>query len=53
MKSVILRPAKKVGIKIAAVSWGFTTKEGLMKHNPDFLIDVPEELLEIIKKSWT
>jgi len=40
--------AKKTGIKIIAVGWGFNSQEALAAHNPDFLIERPQELIEII-----
>jgi phosphoglycolate phosphatase len=43
-----IQACQKVGIKVAAVTWGFNSKEGLVKYHPDFLIDKPVELLKII-----
>jgi phosphoglycolate phosphatase-like HAD superfamily hydrolase len=40
---------KKAGTKIIAVSWGFNSKAGLLKSDPDYLIDKPSELLNILK----
>jgi phosphoglycolate phosphatase len=40
--------ARKTGIKVIAVSWGFNSQEALAAHNPDFLIERPQELLEIM-----
>jgi phosphoglycolate phosphatase len=40
--------AKKTGIKIIAVSWGFNSQEALAAQNPDFLIGRPQELIEIM-----
>ncbi len=40
---------QKAEVKIISVSWGFNSKEGLEKNNPDYLIDKPEEILKIIK----
>ena len=39
--------AKEAGVKSASVSWGFNSKKMLAKHQPDYLIDKPEELLAI------
>ncbi|MBC5797159.1 HAD-IA family hydrolase [Sphaerospermopsis sp. LEGE 00249] len=41
--------AKKANIKVVAVTWGFNSPEALAKENPDFLINHPSELLEVIK----
>lgn len=40
--------AKKTGIKIIAVSWGFNSQSALAAQNPDFLIECPQELIEIM-----
>ncbi len=45
-----IEAARKAGVKMAAVSWGYTTRERLEKENPNIIIDKPEELLEI--KWW-
>jgi phosphoglycolate phosphatase len=39
--------AKKMGIRAIAVSWGFNSSPALAAHNPDFLIDRPQELLSV------
>jgi phosphoglycolate phosphatase len=41
--------AKKAGVKSVAVSWGWQHVNSLGKMNPDFIINSPEQLLEIIK----
>lgn len=43
--------AKRTGIKVIAVGWGFNSQEALAAQNPDFLIERPQELIEIIN-SW-
>jgi len=40
--------AKKTNIPIIAVSWGFNSKQILENQNPDFLIDEPRQLIEIM-----
>ena len=42
--------AKKTGIKIIAVSWGFNSQQTLAAQNPDFLIERPQELIEIMSQ---
>jgi len=42
--------AKKVHIKVIAVTWGFNSRSVLAKHHPDFLIDRPEEILPVISQ---
>ncbi len=39
---------QKVGIPIAAVTWGFNAKEALEKSEPDYLFDDPQELRDLI-----
>ncbi|MBF0385150.1 MAG: HAD-IA family hydrolase [Candidatus Omnitrophica bacterium] len=39
--------AKKSRIKMIAVSWGYNSHTSLKKHNPDYLIDEPKELLTL------
>ncbi len=38
---------RKVGLTVAAVTWGFDSENSLKKHRPDFLIKTPEELKSI------
>lgn len=42
-----INACKKLGIKIISVSWGFNEKKLLKKNRPDYLIDKPEDILEI------
>ena len=43
-----VRSARKSGIAMIAVSWGFNAAEILQEHKPDYLVDRPQELLEAI-----
>ncbi len=43
-----IEAAKKSNVVAIAVSWGFNTKEALAKQNPDFLIDQPQELINVL-----
>ncbi len=43
-----IEAAKRNNVQIIAVCWGFNSKKILQKHNPDFLIEEPKEILEII-----
>jgi phosphoglycolate phosphatase len=43
-----IEAAKTTHIKAIAVSWGFNSTEVLAKHNPDFLIHQPHELIDVI-----
>jgi len=44
-----IESCKKVNIKIISVSWGFNSKDLLIKYKPDYLIKHPKELLNIIQ----
>jgi phosphoglycolate phosphatase len=43
-----IQACQKVGMKIAAVTWGFNTVDGIKKYKPNYLINSPEELLQIV-----
>ena len=47
--SVDMQTAKNAGLTSVAVTWGFRSKEDLLKENPDYIIDRPNELLELLK----
>lgn len=40
-----IEAAKKAGIKIVAVSWGYNSRKILIENNPDYIIDSPNELV--------
>ena len=46
-----IEAAKKTGIKVIAVGWGFNSPQALAAQNPNFLIERPQELIEIMN-SW-
>ena len=35
---------QKIGVQIAAVSWGYNSVESLKKYHPDFVIENPDQL---------
>lgn len=39
--------AKKAGIKVASVTWGYNLESVLTENNPDFIINQPKDLLNI------
>jgi len=43
-----IEASKKINVKVVAVSWGFNSEEALAKQNPDFLINKPSELVDLI-----
>ncbi len=44
-----IEASHKADIPIAAVTWGYNSKEGLKKYHPDILIDQPSDLLSLVK----
>jgi len=45
--SIDIDSARLAGTRSVAVSWGLNTQEALARTNPDYLIDTPDQLLEI------
>ncbi len=41
---------KRAGVKTIGVSWGWHSKNKLKKADPDFLIDNPDELINLLEK---
>jgi phosphoglycolate phosphatase-like HAD superfamily hydrolase len=41
--------AKKAGIKIISVTWGFNSEETLKRENPDYIVRKPKDILRILK----
>lgn len=48
-----IEAARQVGIAIAAVSWGFSSRQALAEQNPTFLVDAPEQLVETVQRLST
>lgn len=44
-----IEAAKKAGIPIVAVSWGFNSRGALVDFGPNGIVDAPEELIKILK----
>ncbi|HKU33194.1 MAG TPA: HAD hydrolase-like protein [Candidatus Nitrosotalea sp.] len=40
--------AKKAGIRVIGVSWGYNTKNALQKANPDHIVEKPKDLEQVI-----
>ncbi len=40
---------KKNNVRIIAVSWGYDSKELLKKANPNYIVDNPSQIIELIK----
>ena len=45
---VDMQTAHNAGVRVCGVTWGFRPRESLAAYQPDYLIDVPSALLEII-----
>jgi len=45
-----IEATKKMGIKSISVTWGFNTKKILNLFSPDFIVDSPKEIIELMKK---
>lgn len=43
-----IRAGKKSRIKTMAVSWGFNSEKVLVKNNPNYIVNKPQEILEIL-----
>jgi phosphoglycolate phosphatase-like HAD superfamily hydrolase len=43
-----IQAARKAGVDVAAVTWGYNTRNLLAEYAPDFLIERPKELLALI-----
>lgn len=44
-----VQTAKNAGLPCVGVTWGFRTREVLIREGADYIIDTPKELLEILK----
>ena len=48
--------SKQVGVLVAAVTWGFSSREALAAQDPAFLVDHPKQLLgaaqTLVNPSW-
>ena len=49
--SVDIESAKNLGCKSIAVTWGFRSVESLLECLPSFVVNSPNEILEIFKKN--
>lgn len=44
-----IESAKKAGLPIIAVTWGYNGQKVLEKYQPDYLVKAPQELLKVIE----
>ncbi|MBI3379140.1 HAD-IA family hydrolase [Candidatus Gottesmanbacteria bacterium] len=42
--------ARKINIKMIAVTWGFNDEKILQKQNPEYLVRTPNELIKMLEK---
>ena len=47
---VDIKTAQNSSLKAVSVSWGFVDKDRLVQAKPDYIIDKPDELIDIIEK---
>ena len=45
-----IQAAHKCEMKIISVTWGFHTAEFLLRYNPDYLVNNPKEIVELIDR---
>jgi phosphoglycolate phosphatase len=43
-----VKASQKAGIPVAAVTWGFNSKESLIASSPDYLFDQPEDFFRLL-----
>lgn len=44
-----VKASQKAGVAVAAVTWGFNSREALAKEKPDFLFDEPKDFLTLLQ----
>ena len=44
-----IESCRKAGVSVAAVTWGYNSREVLASGKPDFLVSSPGDLLDIVK----
>ena len=49
--SVDIESAKNLGCKSIAVTWGFRSVESLLVCRPDYIVNSPKEIFDILKKN--
>ena len=43
-----IKVCKNSGLKIIAATWGYQKKNHLIKHNPDFIANKPQDIIKIL-----
>ncbi len=44
-----IRAARAAGVKVASVTWGYNFESKLAEYKPDFIIDRPQDLLNLLQ----
>lgn len=44
-----IEAARTIAVKVVAVSWGFNSSKALVNQQPDYLVNRPDELVEVIE----
>ncbi|MEN6445664.1 MAG: HAD-IA family hydrolase [Candidatus Cloacimonas sp.] len=44
-----IESSHKCGLKIISVTWGFHSAEFLSSYNPDYLVNAPQEIIDIVR----
>lgn len=45
-----IQAAQETGVHVAAVTWGYNSRKALESQEPDYLLESPTELLDLLKK---
>jgi phosphoglycolate phosphatase len=45
-----IKAARKSGIQVISVTWGLHSRENLARSNPDFLVDTPTHIVDIVQR---
>ena len=45
-----IEAARKSGVRIISVTWGFNSEKSLRAQNPDFVVSKPKELVTVLEK---
>lgn len=45
-----IKSSHNMKVHIASVDWGYNTRESLERNRPDYIIEEPKELIQILKK---
>ena len=43
-----IRHGKRAGVQTAGVTWGYQARETLEQESPDFMVDTPHELQQLL-----